>query len=197
MNGLRFGRTLLVASVLALSAAFLGCPVAVAAPSKQTYLGPATMRVQLTNVYGQVVGTPTYTTQVEGIIAAPRGQETNRVSMFMQSKPLVNRPGEWSFASATTYSGATLQYWEYEVADNGEFSGRLTNNHAQEAAAMNLITIPTEIAPNLTVPYTLAFAKGSTIRGVIGNDRISFHIEGNTIDQAHPFVVEGNLPRTG
>lgn len=196
MNVLRAIRATILGFLLASAVAVAAPGSGVAAPAKQTYHGPATMQVRLTDVYGQPAGTPTFTTQVEGIVAAPRGQETNPVSMFMQSTPLVNKPGEWSFGSATMYSGATLQYWEYEITANGEFSGTLTNNHAQEAAAMNLLTIPTEIAPNLTMPMPLGFANGSRIRGTVSDSQISFRIEGNTIDQFHPFVVEGVLNRT-
>ena len=162
-----------------------------AATNQVVFNGQMAVTAQLVDVYGQPAGVQTYRTNVQVVASAPQPGETNPFNLTIQSTPLVNNPGELSFYSSLPFEGVTFQYWNYSWTNNTTFQGTLTNNHAAEAIAANLVTLPTEIAPNLTMPYTKAMANGTQMVGVIGADN-SLHIviAGNTTDMSNPFRAE-------
>jgi hypothetical protein len=188
-------RTALILTVLVGVLSLLVPAATATAQAPMQYAGPTTTTIQLVNVYGQVVGTPTYHTTVVTTIGPPKPRETNPFALVMQSDPLVNASGEWGLWSSSLVDGVTFQYWSYEMQRDGTLRGQLVDNHTGAAIALNLVTIPAEIAPNLTLPMTYAMANGTTITGTFTDRRLTFVINGNTVDQAHPFRIEGVLDR--
>jgi hypothetical protein len=166
------------------------------------YTGTATTRVQVVNIFGQPTGVETYQTPVEVVRLLPGPRDPNPFFLSIQSKPLVNDPGEVSIVTAER-SGEVL-YWRLQSQDNvqqqqvvTEFTGTLTDTHAREARAANLITIPEEIGPNNWQPSILAMGTGTRMSGAGNSARIQLQVEGNTTDQAHPFTVTIDVTRSG
>jgi hypothetical protein len=192
----RVGRLLVLAVVLALvaSAALITAPRSTfAAQQEITYVGRMTTQVALTDVYGRSAGTQTYQTNVAIIFGYPRQaglRETNPFSIVIQSTPLVNNPGELSLYSSMVFDNTLFQYWSYQW-DGTTFSGSLTNNHVSEAAALNLITVPTEIYPGFWMPYTQGLANGTQMVGTFDQQgNLSIRIVGNITNGAAPFVTD-------
>lgn len=154
-----------------------------------TFSGQATVTVQLINVYGQILGVQSYSTNVGVYIRPPNPGETNPFSLVIQSTPLANSPGEISLNSSLPAQGVLFQYWTYQI-QNGMLQGTLTNNHVNEAIALNSIIVPAEIAPNLWLPTPLAMANGTTMTGFINESQIQLQVIGNTTDMAHPFQID-------
>jgi hypothetical protein len=189
---------LLVAALIATVALVMLIAVPTEAQVEQqrlVYTGTSTMRVQLVDVYGQPAGVETYQNPIE-IVALPAGpRDTNQVFLSIQSKPLVNDPGEVSIVTAER--SGEVRYWRLQVRPDDTFDGVLTDTHAREARAANLITIPVEIAPNLVQPFTLAMDTGTRMSGIGTADRFEAQVEGNTTDQAHPFTITIQATRSG
>jgi hypothetical protein len=171
------------------------CAMNTASPvSAQDYLiyqGTATLTVGLVDVYGQFLGQQSYTTNVEAYVKAAEPRGSNPFELVVQSVPLVNAPGEVSlWSSATTAPDVLFQYWTYQYDPaSGTLVGSLTNNHVAEAIALNLLTIPVEIAPHLSMPSTLAMANGTQMNGHLDDNQLQLQVLGNTTDQAHPFEL--------
>jgi len=154
------------------------------------YQGTATLTVGLVDVYGQFLGQQSYTTNVQASVRAADPRGSNPFELVVQSVPLVNAPGEVGLWSSLPAEGVLFQYWTYQYdLDSGTLVGSLTNNHVAEAIALNLLTIPVEIAPNLSMPYTLAMANGTQMNGHLDDNQIQLQVSGNTTDQAHPFEL--------
>jgi hypothetical protein len=184
---------LLAAALIAAVVMLVAVPTQAQEKQRLIYTGTSTMTVQLVDVYGQPAGVETYQNPIE-VVVRP-GQvppDPNPFFLAAQSKPLVNDPGEVSILSAA----GDVRYWTLQAHD-GTFDGVLTNTHAQEARAANLITIPVEIAPNLWQPYTLAMDTGTRMSGAVTVDRFEAQVEGNTTDQAHPFTLTIEATRSG
>jgi hypothetical protein len=158
------------------------------------YTGTSTMTVQLVDVFGQPAGVETYQNPIEVVVRGGQvSPDPNPFFLAAQSKPLVNDPGEVSILSAA----GEVRYWTLQAHPDDTFNGVLTNTHASEARAANLITIPVEIAPNLWQPYTLAMATGTQMSGGVTVDRFEAQVKGNTTDQAHPFTITIEATRSG
>lgn len=187
----------LAAFLLAVGLLTAGAAPATAAPSSATYSGATTTTIQLVDVYGRVTGTPTYRTTVEAVLSDAPSGDANPYRLWMQSTPLVNAPGEWSFASsAPVGDGVHLQYWSFTVdSTTGAVEGELTNPRTAEAIALNLITVNSEIAPGISTPFPYSMGVGTTITGTLDAQRFRFVIKGNTVDRARPFQIEGVLDR--
>ena len=154
------------------------------------YQGTATLTVGLVSVYGQVLGQQSYTTDVAVYVNAADPRGSNPFELIAQSTPLLNAPGEVGLWSSLPAEGVLFQYWSYQYDPaSGTFAGSLTNNHVAEAIALNLLTIPVEIAPNLWMPYTLAMDHGAQMNGYVDVNQIQLQVVGNTTDQAHPFEI--------
>jgi hypothetical protein len=168
------------------------------AEAQLRYQGTVTLTVVLVNIFGQPVGQQTYTTNVDVQLGAPDPRGTNPFELVVQSIPLVNAPGEVSLWSSLPAEGVLFQYWTYQYDPaSGTLAGSLTNNHVAEAIALNLLTIPVEIAPNLPLPFTLAMANGTQMNGFVDVNQIQIQVSGNTTDQAHPFVFVVIANRVG
>lgn len=162
----------------------------VSAQDAFVYRGTTTLTVGLVNVYGQLLGQQAYTTNVEVYlgVADPRG--SNPFEIIVQSSPIVNAPGEISLWSSLSAEDALFQYWAYQYDPvSGTLVGSITNNHVAEAIALNLLTVPVEIAPHLWMPYTLAMDNGTQMNGYIDANQLQIRVAGNTTDQAHPFEL--------
>ena len=85
-----------------------------------------------------------------------------------------------------------LQYWEIQSDQTGaQFAGQLTNSHTAEAAALNLINAPTQIAPGVPpIPFPRAIVEGSTLQGQSDGTSIRIVIQGNTVDGFTPFTSQ-------
>jgi hypothetical protein len=152
--------------------------------NEQVYRGTATTTVQLSNIYGASKGNFTYKTEVQVVIGPPKKSltnmsETNPFSLWLQSKPLVNAAGEISIASALPANGAIFQYWQFSGNDNN-WQGVLNDNHTREALALNLITLPMDIAPNLEMPNSVAMINGTKMTGQINVNQLKIIVEGNS-----------------
>jgi hypothetical protein len=115
--------------------------------------------------------------------------------LSIQPKPLVNDPGEVSIVSAER--SGEVRYWRMQVRQDDTFDGVLTDDHAREARAANLINIPEEIGPHNWQPSILAMGTGTQISGIGTADRFEAQVEGNTTDQAHPFTITIEATRSG
>jgi hypothetical protein len=159
-------------------------------------------------------GTVTTTTFYQDPFGNPLGQETNQGNITISIKPpneSENNPfhldiapvqgetsniGQVEVHSAilnivTGESGrrTTLQYWNLQVQDN-QFTGVLVNSHNAEAAVVNFLNAHEMIAPGITIPNFFPMAQGTTIVGVLENNQLTVHIEGNVIQGTRPFVAD-------
>jgi hypothetical protein len=183
-----------VLAVIGISALLAAAP----ANAQIRYQGRAALTVELVDIFGQPVGQQTYITNVDVQLGPPDPRGTNPFELVVQSIPLVNAPGEVSLWSSLPAEGVLFQYWTYQYDPaSGTFAGALTNNHVAEAIALNLLTIPVEIAPNLPLPSTLAMANGTQMNGYVDVNQIQIQVLGNTTDQAHPFVFVVIATRVG
>lgn len=192
-------QTLIALLVIAASLLLTGSTPAAAAPQRLRLTGVMTMTVQIPNVYLSATRVEQFTTNVEVLVSAPQQvgshQEQNPFSLVIQSTPLVNNPGEASLWSSLAAEGIVFQYWTLTAKrdrnGNVTFTGQLTNNHVAEAIALNLITIPSELAPNLWMPFSFAIDNGATMSGTFyKKGGASIVIQGNTTDSYHPFKLE-------
>jgi hypothetical protein len=160
-----------------------------------TYRGTMTVRALLTNVYGQQLGVATYQVAADVVIDRPistvRGfRETNPFNLIISPRQLVNNYGEVSVFSAFPHDHfGFYQYWSYALQGN-RFSGSLRNSFASHGLAVNMITLPREIAPHIWMPYSIALVEGSLITGSFGNNQVQIHIDSNTTDWANPFELD-------
>jgi hypothetical protein len=162
------------------------------------YQGTATLTVELVNLFGQPIGRQTYTTNVDMQVGPRDPRGTNPFEFVVQSNPLVNAAGEVSLWSSLPAEGVLFQYWTYRYDPvSRTITGSLTDNHVAEAIALNLLTIPVEIAPHIWLPFTLAMANGTQMTGNGDVNQIQIEVVGNTTDQAHPFVLVVRANRVG
>ena len=87
--------------------------------------------------------------------------------------------------SAVSY----LQYWNLQGQDN-QFTGELVDPHNAEAAVANFLNAYDTIAPGITIPNSFPMAQGTTIVGVLENNQLTIHIEGNVIQGTRRFVAD-------
>jgi hypothetical protein len=183
-------RAVLVAMVLAIG---LGAGTReAAAAGTLTYRGTATVRAELFDVYGRSRGVASYRTPVVVLVAAPRRApngigETNPFALVVQSEPMVNQPGEFSLWSSLPAQGIMFQYWTYEMLSETRFAGTLTRPHQAEAMVLNMVTLPTEIAPHLTMPYVQMMHEGTQMVGEITTDAAIIHVRG--MAGVSPFLI--------
>lgn len=190
-----FGLVILLSGILV-----AGQPMpASAAPSLWRLTGVMTTTVQVPNVYLTSSQVYQFQTNVEVLVNYPQQvgpyTEQNPFNLVIQSTPQANNYGEASLWSSLPVEGVLFQYWTYgaeqDANGNINFAGQLTNNHVQEAIALNLITVPTEIAPSLWMPYTHAMANGTQMQGTFStNGQVHIVIQGNTTDSFRPFTLE-------
>lgn len=199
MNTKRKALQLLVALLVVAGSLLVTASTTTAAPQSWRWRGVMTMAIEIPNIYLSATRVERYTTNVEILVAPPKQvgahTEQNPFNLVIQSTPLINNPGEASIWSSLPAEGIIFQYWMLtsQRDRNGDIlvTGQLTNNHVQEALALNLITVPTEIAPNLTMPYTHAMANGTQMQGTFRqNGQARLVIQGNTTDTYHPFTLE-------
>lgn len=199
MNTKRKALQMLVALLFVTGSLLLTASTTTAAPQSWRWQGVMTMTIEIPNIYLSATRVERYTTNVEILVAAPQQvgahKEQNPFNLVIQSTPLINNPGEASIWSSLPAEGIIFQYWtltsQRDRNGNITVTGQLTNNHVQEALALNLITVPTEIAPNLTMPYTHAMANGTHMQGTFHqNGQARLVIQGNTTDTFHPFTLE-------
>lgn len=155
----------------------------------RTYQGVGELKVQLVNISGQSLGVQTYQTNIRIEVRAPHARETNPFRLTFWSAPLVNNPGEISFHSGYVYDGVFFQFWTYAFDPNAssDFGGRLTDNHAAEALALNAMTIPKEIYPGYVTPYPVSIANGAEMLGRFGGDKLAIAMVGNSSYGVNPF----------
>lgn len=186
--------------VMLVGALFLPNPTpASAAINSWRLTGVMTTTVQVPNIYLSSAQVYQFQTNVEVIIDYARQNgpyaEQNPFSLVIQSTPLTNSYGEASVWSSLAAEGIIFQYWSYGAEQDGNgninFAGELVNNHTAEALALNLITVPTEIAPNIWMPFTHAMMNGTQMQGTFyNNGQAHIVIQGNTTDSFHPFRLE-------
>jgi hypothetical protein len=111
-------------------------------------------------------------------------------------------PGSINLSSAarfrfTSINSAILPYWT--LALNGAaLTGTLTQDHAEEAAAFNLLAANIFLGGlGCSFPSQLAIAEGATLTGTATPQTIQLRIQGNANDTFHPFVAEITANRVG
>ena len=111
-------------------------------------------------------------------------------------------PGSINLSSAarfrfTSINSAILPYWT--LALNGTaLTGTLTQDHAEEAAAFNLLAANIFLGGlGCSFPSQLAIAEGATLTGTATPQAIQLRIQGNANDTFHPFVAEITANRVG
>lgn len=136
----------------------------------------------------------TYEHDVVVVVGPPRGapgglMEDGPFNLFIGpgDPNETGQPGRWEIHSALLSGSVLFQFWEYELFEDGTFTGVLTDPHNQEAIAANLIDVETPLIPgrpNLgmnTLPK--AMGKGTRLSGRGSDDAVSIHLVGTTIDQ--------------
>jgi hypothetical protein len=164
--------------------------------SPAIYTGSATLTIELVDIYGRSQGTQTYTTNVKVVVGQAKQGESNPFYLQIDPAVMTNALGEFSLRSSLPAEGTLFQYWTYQFQQDGAFKGSLTDNHNAEGIALNLATIPVEIAPNLQMPYLLSLARSTQIAGVFDQNQIQIQVAGNTTDMAHPFKATIRARRT-
>lgn len=162
-----------------------------AAQDRYLFRGTSVLTVELTDAYGRSLGVSEFATDVGVTLRAPYPGDPNPFMLVVQSEPLIGDAGETSIWTALPAEGTVFRYWTLDVDATGDgFAGELTDAHAREAVALNLITIPYDVAPNLNMPYILAMAEGTRMTGSWRYDIFRVAVEGNTTDGRHPFRWE-------
>lgn len=112
------------------------------------------------------------------------------------ASPGIAEEGLYTIHSADIiFQGSELlvQYWRF-VEDGKSFSGELIQPHVQSQSPLsptgNLIFLPPDPGSGFPVPYPFGLARGTRLTGTMTSDHISFRVEGNATDHAHPFISE-------
>ncbi len=184
--------------LIALLATVAPAPKSADAATLARYYGTMTTTVRLVNVYGQYAGTYAFRTNVVIYVETPlvyRGlRETNPFNLAIQSYPLRNAYGEASIYSARPYT-FLAQYWRYSMLNSTQFSGSLVNNFVPQGLGANLITVPTEIAPGIWMPFSQAMANGTRMSGSINAQQAIINVSGNITSLSNPFSISINARR--
>lgn len=169
-----------------------------AAP-QQIYRGTATTNVELFDVYGQSRGVSTLQSSVE-VVLTPRLdvgglQETNPFRFIIGTIPVTGgppagSPGEISLWSSLNVDGVMFQYWQFAEVTNNSWRGSLTDSHVSEAIALNLLTVPKEIAPHLEMPMPEAMVNGTQMQMAVNGNQLTLILDGNSIGGTMPFHTE-------
>lgn len=148
--------------------------------------------------------TESYTKDVEVILSPPTKCES-----LVESNPFgltistagsnTAMEGEFFIESCLSYSNPTmfegcvlLQYWTFALNGN-QIGGELTNNHLDEAAALNLFYGWDQFYSSLAgegTGWPFPMAQDTGISGQIDDQTAELNIEGNTEDQSVHFVIE-------
>lgn len=166
---------------------------------EQVYRGTATTNVQLFDVFGQPKGVSTFQSAVEVVVTPPLAvgglQETNPFRFVIGTIPVVGgpppgSPGEVSLWSSANVQGVMFQYWQFAAVTNNSWQGSLIDNHVREAVALNLLTVPKEIAPNLELPMVEAMANGTQLQIAANGNQVTFIVDGDSTGGTAPFHIE-------
>lgn len=189
------------------------------APQSATYTGTLTTTVRYLTVCGTFLGDDTTQLAVQVIAQPPLqptplspdlpaavGREQNPIHLNV-GQTTVNgnlERGSISLASALRFGGTSpgliLQYWNLQY-DGQNLTGTLAQDHREEAAAINLLSSPTELVPCQSqfgfIPNMLAIAEGATIEGTLTGNAAQLRIRGVTVDGTRPFVADIAANRSG
>lgn len=166
-------------------------PAAAQGQDRYLFRGSSVLSVELTDAYGRSLGVSEFATDVGVTLRAPYPGDPNPFMLVVQSEPLIGDAGETSLWTALPAEGTVFRYWTLDVDATGDgFTGELTDAHTSEAVALNLVTIPYDVAPNLNMPYILAMAEGAHMTGSWRYGILRVEVEGNTTDGRHPFRWE-------
>ena len=132
------------------------------------------------------------------------GRDPNPINLILGQTDLLGTiaPGSISLSSSarlrfTSINSSILHYWD--LALNGtSIAGRLVNDHAEEAAAFNLLAANIFLGGlGCSFPSQLAIAEGATLTGTATPQTIQLTIQGNTNDTFHPFTAQITANRAG
>jgi hypothetical protein len=184
-----------------------------------TYTGTLTTTIRYLTVCGTNNGDETTQLAVQVVVTPPLrptplspglpaavGQEQNPLHLNV-GETTVNgnlERGSISLASALRFGGTSpgliLQYWNLQW-DGRNITGRLAEDHREQAAAINLLSTPTELVPCQAqfgyIPNMLAIAEGATLEGTLTNDAINIRVRGVSVDGTRPFVSDIAANRSG
>jgi len=165
-----------------------------ASAQEQLFQGVATTNVQLFDVFGQARGTFTYQVQALVVLGSPISggglTEANPFHLAVDPIQIVNAPGELSIRSAALSNGFMFQYWQFQLINQNSWQGNLVNNHAAESIALNILTVPQEIAPHIEIPTSMAMANNTQMVGEVSGNQVTIVVDGNSIGGTTPFHTE-------
>jgi hypothetical protein len=133
------------------------------------------------------------------------GRDPNPINLVLGQTNVAGTiaPGSINLSSAarlrfTSINSSILPYWNLSL--NGTtLTGRLTQDHAEEAAAFNLLGANIFLGAGLgcSFPSQLAIAEGATLTGTATAQTIQLQIQGNANDTFHPFTAQITANRSG
>lgn len=132
------------------------------------------------------------------------GRDPNPISLILGQTNVAGTiaPGSISLSSSarlrfTPINSAILHYWDLALSGT-TLTGRLVHDHAEEAAAFNLLGANIFLGGlGCSFPSQLAIAEGATLTGTATPQTIQLQIQGNTNDTFHPFTAQITANRAG
>jgi hypothetical protein len=133
----------------------------------------------------------------------PVGLETNPINLLVtEPDAYLNAEGALFLGSAETFAGTSpsliLQYWDLRLSGTA-LTGTLTQDHKEEAAALNLLSTELELVPCRPslgeIGFVLPVAEGATLTGTLTEHQATLHVEGHTYDGSRTFVADVTASR--
>jgi hypothetical protein len=195
----------MIASVIGCIA--LATTIAHAQPAQvEVYQGIATTTVAVLDpLSGQPRKQDTFQHNVQVLVGPPAsagGQDENNLfNLIVAPPPGESQVAEGQFGIVSALPATVpleagpapflFRYWELQAA-GGRVTGTLVQDHAEEAAALNLLNSVdiNLLLVNIPIVMPLAMVEGTRLQGTIDGTQALLRIEGNTVDLAHPFVAD-------
>lgn len=102
--------------------------------------------------------------------------------------------------AVTSQGPLTLHYWDI-LFDGTNVTGRLVEDHVEEAAAGNLLSSSAQLVPCRpelgTFPNMDAIAEGAELGGTVSEDEVHLYLVGNITTGLRPFAAEIVADRIG
>jgi hypothetical protein len=206
-------RTAAIALVVGAATMIAGAGTASAQEESFVYVGEATITIANYGYCGfsaepAFIGEQTFTVPVTLTTSDPVSDTSGTVedNPFHFTFQTDEQYGTGAFSvstaqvAATSGGGAVLQYWtsDYDSA-TGALNGTLTEDHAEEAAAYNLVQIDQLLipcSPNYgVIPTVKAMGEGSQFVGSLDTTAASIELAGVSADGLTEYHVTTSLTR--
>ncbi|MBD2464594.1 PPC domain-containing protein [Oscillatoria sp. FACHB-1407] len=161
------------------------------------YTGVATSTIEVSNLFGQYVGTTqtqiSTTVTIGRIKQAGGANESNPFNLTITPSPgSRNVEGAIELYSAVPYNiqgGFLAQYWTFQLSGN-RLSGSLTNTYASQSLDANFFNSRREVSQGFWNYWSYDVAAGTRIGGTVTANEIRLRISGNSTDGSRPFVTD-------